>query len=984
MTQFDAQTRASAIIARPTLSGGISQQPAATRFPGTVEDAANVDFDLFDGMRKRAGTVLTRKITGLVKSSGGPSATLNAGGDYRVHPIRRSEAEQYLVLYGWDDLSQMRVWPLEEGGPPALVTYGTGVETYLASGGATPADLRFVTIADGTLIVNTKVATGLVTSPAYSLTRTYKNADVMVASGPDNETYHRALEDGNDLDAGYYQYDIGTKTFATYTNAPATFSGWPKLRGDWDDSGSDPKRFRVGFRRLNLSNTGVTAANVSGDTWTLNKTGAFSTYTFEAGDQIRITGGTGVTFGGGISYGWATVLSKDSNDQITVRDAATGPTYEAGTSVALAATASVSFDGIGREYSIERTLTSLINSGDIVDMDDIAAELTQGFRDAGEEDATIGWIPSSNGYGSFRITAPWQGPDSRIYIQAPLTGAGGANDLTLSGEDRPFDSSVATVDGTDTDPTPDGLTIRLPITSRWTRKPAPSQPEYQPDPAKMPVLMVRNTFTGDGTTAATFTISRVDWTVRDVGDEETNPAPELFRLTKPITAIALHEGRLVLGGGEYVTMSEAGNFYNFYKVDDVELADSDRIEKLIPGESVATVWAIKPIRRSMLVTTNAAKAFEVFADGAWTPSSVQVEEAISNELLNVEPVAMDSRLYVPARQHSPRTGRIASSVLEYAYDDGRGFNTPYDVTEHVPLFFEDNIRRMATVPAQNLLLVLNNDELDTLYVLRVKFSAGNQRQQLAWTKYTFNDNIVDMGLLTSGLHLVFENATGGYTQEYLRFEPDITSLGKNPGLDTGDFPRRLDRSIAVDTSVDGVYDGGNNWTTWTVKDPYGVTLTTNDYDCVVKNDGTELTVTRPTTSTVRATGNHTAATGNPASDVVRIGTKYAATCEFSRDYVRGEGTNLPIPSHEYFVGSAHLLLRRAGSLDFVITRPSGMGNITRTFTPAGGVPVAEEAVFQVYRLGSTAKNSFSISSSNSRPFTLTSVQFTGVPAHMQR
>jgi hypothetical protein len=992
MTQFDTATRASAIIARPTLAGGISQQPAATRFPGTVEDAANVDFDLFDGMRKRAGTVLTRKITGLVKSSGGPSATLNAGGDYRVHPIRRSEAEQYLVFYGKDELAQMRVWPLEEGGPPALVTYGTGVETYLNSGSATPADLRFVTIADGTLIVNTKVATGLLTSPSYTLERTYKDADVMVASGPANGTYHRALLDGTDLDAGYYLYDIGTKTFATYTNTPPTWTGWAKLRGgDWDDAGKDPKSFRVWFRRLNLSNTGLTAANPSADgvTWTLTKAGAFTNYTREDGDQIRLTAGTGFTYGGGAASGMVTVLSRDSNDQITVKDAA-GTNYTAGASCAMAATVgSVSFDGIGREYELSRSFASLIASGDIEDMDDVASEWTQAFRDLGEADATVGWVPNSAGYGAFRITSPWQGVDSLIIMYQSLVGTAGNTDLSITSDtSRPFSSgsasSIVISAGADSDPSPDGLTVRLPITSRWTRKPAPSQPEYQPDPAKMPVLMARNTFAGDGSTAATFTINRVDWTVRDTGDEETNAAPELFRLARPITAIALHEGRLTLGGGEYVTMSEAGNFYNFYKVDDVELADSDRIEKLIPGESVATVWAIKPLRRSMLVTTNAAKAFEVFADGAWTPSSVQVEEAISNELLNVEPVAMDSRLYVPARQHSPRSGRIASSVLEYAYDDGRGFNTPYDVTEHVPLFFEDNIRRMATVAAQNLLLVLNNDELKTLYVLRVKFSAGNQRQQLAWTKYTFNDNIADMALLTSGLHLVFENGTGGYTQEYLRFEPDITSLGKNPGLDSGDFPRRLDRSIAVDTSVDGVYDAGNNWTTWTVKDPYGVTLTTNDYDCVVKNDGTELTVTRPSTSTVRATGDHTAAVGSPTSDVVRIGTKYAATCKLSRDYVRAEGTNLPIPSHGYYVTYAYVLYRRCGAFDWIVRRPSAMGDVTRTFTPPGGTAIEEEGVAKFVGGGPNSTTTFEWSSTNSRPTTITSIQFLGNAANMPR
>jgi hypothetical protein len=987
MTQFDLATRASAIVARPTLSGGISQQPAAIRFPGTVEDAKNADFDTFDGCRKRSGTVLTRSITGLVKSSGGPSVTLNAGGNYRVHPIRRSATEQYLVFYGWDQDSQMRVWPLEEGGPPSLVTYGTGVETYLASGGATPADLRFLTVADGTFIVNTKVATGLLTSPAYTLERTYKNADVMVASGPADGTYHRALEDGTDLDAGYWQYDIPSgDAFATYTNTPPTWTGWAKLRGgDWDDAGKDPKRFRVWFQRQANSQTGVTAANVTGDTWTLTKTGAFSGYTFEAGDQLRITAGTGVTYGASASVGMVTIVSKDSNDQITVTDAASGPTYTPGRSCALAATADVAFNSIGREYELERSFASLIASGDIEDMDDVASEWTQAFRDLGETDAFVGWIPNSSGYGSFRVTSPWKGSAATVTMYSTLVDTATDKNLSLPTDtSRPFSggsaSNIVVAAGTG------ATTARIPITSRWTRKPAPSQPEYQPDPAKMPVLMTRTSYTGDGTTPAAFSIAQVAWTVRDAGDEVTNKAPEAFQLARAITAINVHEGRLTFGAGEYMVQSEAGNYYNFYLVDDTVVADSDRIEKAIPGRSVATIWAIEPIRSALFITTNAARAFEAFADGAWTPSSVQIEEAFNNELLNVDPVGMDSRLYVPVRQHSPTNGstRIASGILEYAYDDGRGFNTPYNVTEQVPLFFEDNIRRMATVPSQNLLAVLNEQEKKTVFVWRYTRSPNNQLQQAAWTKYVFKSEVVDMALLTSGLHIVCENALGGYTQEYLRFEPDITSLGKSTIYDSGDFPRRLDRSISIDTSVDGVYDGGGNHTTWTLKDPYGVTMTDGDYDCIVKNDGTELTTTRPSNTTIRATGDHTAAVGTPSSDVVRAGIKYEMLVDISRDYVRGENTNLAIPSHGFYVTAAYLLYRRSGGFNWITRRAAAMGDVTRTFTPPSGTPLEEEGVYRVYGGGPTSNTTFRITSENSRPVTITTVQFVGNQAPMLR
>jgi hypothetical protein len=950
----------------PLLYAGITQQPQFARFGNQVQDAENFDFSVFDGASKRAGTELARVI-----NNDTAGTALQTAGNYRMHAIRRDDAEQYSVIYG-RGASNMLVRVFEEAGPEATVTISPAAQTYLNSGTSTADDIKMFTVADGTIIVNGKVATGLKTSPNYSLTRTYKNADVMVASGPANDTYHRALEDGTDIDAGYYQYDIGTKTFATYTNAPATFSGWPKLRGDWDDSGSDPKRLRVGFRRQALSNTGVTAANVSGDTWTLNKSGAFTAYTFEAGDQIRITSGAGVTFGGGMSNGWATIISKDNNNQITVRDAATGPAYDTGTSVALAATADVAFDGIGREYSIERTLTSLIDSGDIVDMDDIAAELTQGFRDAGESDATIGWIPNSSGYGSFRITAPWQGPDSRIYIQAPLTGAGGANDLTLSGEDRPFDSSIATVDGGDSDPSPDGLTVRLPITSRWTRKPAPNQPEWQPDETKMPLLLTRMSYAGNGTTPATFTLDVIAWDERLSGDEETNPALSLLKEAHRIGDVAVHQERLWLLGGPYAAGSATGDFFRFYKDDDTILADDDPIERQVGGQSVATIRAGLPMRENLVVNTNAGSLFELSANGgAWTPQSVTVTPTVGYETLDLRFARMDDRLYFASRQHSPSASRIAAQIHEYDYDDGRAQNAAETITDHCPLFFDDNIKTLLAVPAQSRLLVLTKSRVnpadpsgaridqDTLYIWRTYYSTNNVRQQSAWTKWVFQDRVVDMCLLLSGVQVLFETGNGVWTIERIRFEPDVTD---NSIFSTGQYPRRLDRAMGLV----GTFDAGNNWTTWTFT-TLGGAFNDDEIDTVVKADGTELAITRPTSGTIRSTGNH-------AATACRVGIKYNAFFTLSEQFVRSQGGG-QLPRDGFIVNRGTFPYRRAGAFDVQIARP--WATYTKSFAPA--TATAEKGTFTVFGIGPSDSVTVKVFSNNSRPVNIPMVQLDGEP-----
>jgi hypothetical protein len=63
-------------------------------------------------------------------------------------------------------------------------------------------------------------------------------------------------------------------------------------------------------------------------------------------------------------------------------------------------------------------------------------------------------------------------------------------------------------------------------------------------------------------------ITPVDWGFRQTGDNDTNPLPPIFTGGKPITTIALHRNRLVLGAGENVAFSQAGNFFDFYNVHD--------------------------------------------------------------------------------------------------------------------------------------------------------------------------------------------------------------------------------------------------------------------------------------------------------------------------------------------------------------------------------------------------------------------------------
>lgn len=939
------------------LYAGISQQPETSRFPNQVKDAKNTDFSVYDGASKRPGTELARVI-----DNTDPATELQAGEDYRSHAIRRTDVEQYNVIYG-RGASDMLIRVFEEAGPEATVNISTDAQTYLNAMSSTAADIKMFTIADGTLIVNRNVATDLETSPSYTLSTTFKDADVMITTSPDEGTYHRAKADGEVFDAGYFQYSQGSdgRTFSTYVDkiADIGWTGWDEFTTrDWGDTGKSGMGFRIGFRRQALSQTGCTFTQVGVTAnYTITKVGAFTNYTKEDGDMIRITGGTGVTFPAApiaSTWGWATVVSKDSNDQITVTQK--GTAFQPGTSVAMAACADGVINGIGREYEVAVDIPSLMASGDVVDMDDIAVEWQQAFADQGETDVTVQFVRSGTS-GYWKIAGPWKGGDATIY--APQSPINATYDMTA--DDRPFTqtSGEYTITAGSAGSFGSNATARVPLEDRWTRTSAPDQPEWRPDATTMPLLMRRTAYTGNGSTPAEFDIDVITWDERLDGDEDTNPALSLLKEQWPIKDIAVHQERLWLFGGPYAAGSATGDFFRFFKDDYEQIADDDPIERQASGQSVVTIRNATPLRDVLVLETNAGSMHEVYArDNVWTPTSVAVRPTAGYETLDVRMAKMDDRMYFCARQHSPNASRIAAQIFEYDYDDGRAQNAGEEITKHVPLFFKDDIIAMQTVPAQGKLLVLTESEPSILYVWSTHYGPNNERRQSAWTKYEFSGRLVAMSLLLSGVQCLFETDNGVWTIERIRFEPDVPD---NTDFSAGEYPRRLDRAMALT----GVHSGG--FTTWTLAGFDGGNFDDDAVNTVVTPTGVELTTTRPASGTIRAAGNYSAVT-------CRVGISYEMMFKPSKQYIR-DRSGAGLPRDGMCIHRVSIPYRRTGA--FTLTNTVDGNNYTRSFAPT--TATAEEGTFTAYLGGMSQKCNYKVTSNNSRPVCIPAIQFDGHP-----
>lgn len=745
-------------IVYPFIYDGISAQPQHVRFANQVQDAQNVYFSPVDGATKRAGTAFDRVV-----------GNLPPGGDYRLHTIRRSESESYIVIYGHNTL---RIF--EIGGPEAQVTIDPDALAYIQANNAGPDQLRLATVKDVTFIVNTTVPTATTASPDFVIHASWPSFDRMSATTPPVGTYHQVEGQAQAFDE-YWRYDPGDEsdpnaTFATLRTHELT-GGAARPDGIYDDGDKNPAGFRIGIQRLPMA--------LSGATWTqatrrLSSPGAFANLTLHSGDQIRITGGTNVAPGwyrilsvvdddtveldtsigaikkqidpedDGDAVGWNsaartltkvglfagythaagdtieiqggtavvpgtyTIAAKTSDDEIVLADEITGNETDPGDVVV----ASIRW---GNDAS-DIVTTSIGGVFEVVvdmqtmalaTMHDVAMEIQRSLRSAGAGDALVSWTATRRSGTNF---------SGYFTITAPWRGQG----VTFFSPETPiaevFDWSAPANANRPfnrnrmTITTGTGSPVRQQVrpADRWVRVSPPAMPDSRPDPTSMPVEMRRTSYTGDGETAAEFQVNTIDWNSRVSGSNVSNPMPDLIREGHQISDITLHKNRLMLAGDSLVLFSQAGDLYNFFIEDAGNIVDSDPIEVSVSStEQVSIIEYVVDYQNTIVIFTRSGQQFELTADGASGGGGGLAPGKVAIDPSTRYDTLENVRPVSMGNMIYFAGARKDEGVLyEYIYDDARVSNMAIDTTRHAPGILPATLRRIAVSKNNDAVLIL--------------------------------------------------------------------------------------------------------------------------------------------------------------------------------------------------------------------------------------------------------------------------------------
>ena len=306
--------------------------------------------------------------------------------------------------------------------------------------------------------------------------------------------------------------------------------------------------------------------------------------------------------------------------------------------------------------------------------------------------------------------------------------------------------------------------------------------------ATMPVALIRTSIS-PLTFRATFldgseTINSLPllWEPRLVGDEDSNSHPSFVNNT--IQDIFLFNNRLGFLTEDNVSMSQAGDYYNFYHKSATTLTAADPIDLSCASIKPAIVRSVIPVTQGLLLFSDSQQFLMEAENGAWTPSNCTISTIANYECDRyLKPVDLGSTVLYVSRNQS------WSRAFEIFVRGQRETPSVTETTKIVPEWMPQGITDTVG-SAQNGLWVASSRTSPYMYLHRF-YEQGDERSMAAWVRWLLPSNVIHTAIQNDVLY-VLTSGTEGYTitQHKLVLAPStgglINSLGNtvDPNLDS--------------------------------------------------------------------------------------------------------------------------------------------------------------------------------------------------------
>lgn len=286
----------------------------------------------------------------------------------------------------------------------------------------------------------------------------------------------------------------------------------------------------------------------------------------------------------------------------------------------------------------------------------------------------------------------------------------------------------------------------------------------------------------------------VTWDDRKVGTENSNPFPSF--IDQKISDIFFHRNRLGMLSGESVVFSQSGEFFNYFRATTLALLDTAPIDVAVSNNKVSNLERAVPFNETLLLFSKQTQ-FALKATDILTPESVQIDVTTQFECeLEATPVGAGKNVYFAVNRG------VYSGVREFFVSADTETNDAADITGHVPEYIQGKITQMAASSNEEIMLVRSSEDPSIVYVYNWYWQGAEKAQQ-AWSKWTFDGNVLSISFDESDVLLIIERDGKTYLEKInLSLDSEAVPL---LGFDV-----HLDRRFKI-TDADGVpYDEADN------------------------------------------------------------------------------------------------------------------------------------------------------------------------------
>ena len=263
------------------------------------------------------------------------------------------------------------------------------------------------------------------------------------------------------------------------------------------------------------------------------------------------------------------------------------------------------------------------------------------------------------------------------------------------------------------------------------------------DSTKLPYKLVN-------TDVNTFTYGTCSWATKQCGDSNSNPFPTI--VGKKISNLFFYKNRLGFLAEGNVIMSEAGEYFNFFRTTVRTLLDSDPIDVGVASTKVTNLKSAVGFQENLILFGERGQ-FVLRGGDLLTPKTVSITSVTNYEATDTPPLELGSYVYFPFNRGS------FSGLREFSVDATTDTFDSTEITGHVPHYIPSNILDIVGSTTENVICVVSqNTATDTsiqksMYVYKYYWE-NNQKVLASWSKFTFPFTIVGFDFVDSDLYIV--------------------------------------------------------------------------------------------------------------------------------------------------------------------------------------------------------------------------------------